>query len=88
MSAANLGKRSRSYIGVKIAVFLSIYSQCGVLAFWAARHLPCVLIITVNLWCIMNHYWDDKEVGVAHKNHPKTNLNFPDDDGVVLVRYN
>ena len=37
-------KRSWSYIGAKIALcfFLSIYSQCGMPASWAAQ--PCVLI--------------------------------------------
>jgi len=36
----NLGKRSQSYIGVKITffVFWSIYSQCGATASWAAQH--------------------------------------------------
>ena len=41
----NSGKRSRSYIGVKITffVFLSIYSRCGATASWAAQHTTVCL---------------------------------------------
>jgi len=47
ISAANLGKISQSYIGVKITffVFLSLYSCCSMMASWAARHTTVCLDI-------------------------------------------
>ena len=37
ISAANLGMKSKSYKGVKIAFFVFL-SQCGTTASWAAQH--------------------------------------------------
>jgi len=46
-SKFGLGKRSRSYIGMKITffVFLSIYSQGGATASWATQHTTVCLDI-------------------------------------------
>ena len=57
-------KKSQSYIGVKIMfnIFLSIYSWCGVMASWAARHtIVCVDTSIQKIKNFQLEYRDDSK---------------------------